>query len=56
MAILVSDILNKEEFFGDGPPTWSKSPTAEHAKNDRLRVVKRLNRFDPLFPGAAKWL
>jgi hypothetical protein len=54
MAILVSDILNKEEFFGDGPPTWSKSPTAEHAKNDRLRVVKRLNRFDPLFPGAAQ--
>jgi len=42
---LLSQILANESLFGDVAPTWQGAPTADEAKRERLRLIKRLRRF-----------
>jgi len=51
---LIARVLAGEFWFGNKPPSWPGALTAEDAKKGRKRHIKRLKRFTPQFPEAAK--
>ena len=51
---LIARLLADDYWFGNKPPSWPNAPTVEDAKRARKRYIRRLKRFSPQFPGAAK--
>ena len=51
---LIVRVLADEQLYRDGAPTWPGAPTSNNAKKARKGYIKRLKRFSPQLPEAAK--
>jgi hypothetical protein len=51
---LIAKVLHDESYYGDGTPIWRSAPTSNNAKTTRKSYIKRLKRFSPQIPEAAK--